>query len=96
MSNEELDFSGIEDNPAAAEIIDRLPSPVAVRTVATALASVAAASLGRDLNITPVLDAVLAAYTVAVPFVLTIWFGHKAKKVAAVTPPTAATPSAGP
>ncbi|BCP36355.1 hypothetical protein MINTMi198_17250 [Mycobacterium intracellulare M.i.198] len=85
---EDFDTSDVQDTPTVEKIMEHLPSPTEVRAVAIALVSVVAAGIGRDVNITPIIDSALAVYTLIVPFGLSIWFGRKVKKVSAVTPPS--------
>lgn len=71
------------------KIEDHLPSPSAIRAVALATATVFAAAIGRSVDITPWLDAALSAYTIVVPFGLSLWLGKKAVAAKSATAPPA-------
>jgi hypothetical protein len=86
--SDQVDLSEVADNHIVDLVAEHAPSPAAIRAVALALASLVAASIGKDVNITPVLDAALTVYTLVVPFGLSIWFGKKVKSAKAVVSAT--------
>lgn len=79
MPTDEIDFGDLTDDPDAASVIERLPSPGVLRLAALTTAAALGVIVGKDFDLAPFLEPLLDVYAVTAPVVLGLVYHRTAK-----------------